>query len=185
MSLVLITPPAALPISLAEAKAIARLDDLDATEDPVIVGYIRGAVAHLDGADGILGRCLIRQTWRLTLDCFPVVFELPLPPLADVVSVEYVDPAGAQQTLDPADYIVAGIGSNGTIRPALGKSWPSTQAVPEAVQITFAAGADDWNGVPEPLRAAIGEMVRAMYDGCDAGQAVRDLITPYRAHWTV
>jgi uncharacterized phiE125 gp8 family phage protein len=183
--LILITPPAALPISLAEAKAGARLDGLDEADDALVAGYIRTAVDHLDGADGILGRCLIRQTWRLALDCFPAVIELPLPPLAEVISVEYTNPAGAQQTLDPADYTVAGIGSDGSIRPALGKSWPATRVVPEAVQITFAAGADDWNGVPEPLRAAIVAMVLALYDGCGVDQAARELVTPYRAHWTV
>jgi uncharacterized phiE125 gp8 family phage protein len=183
-SLILIEPPGSLPISLAEAKAGARLDGLD-DQDALIAGHIRTAVDHLDGANGVLGRCLIRQTWEFRLSCFPAVIKLPLPPLAEVVSITYLDPAGAQQTLDPADYTVAGIGSDGTIRPAPGKSWPSAQAVPEAVRVTFAAGADDHNGVPEPLRAAIGEMVRALYDGCDAGQAVRDLITPYRAHWTV
>jgi uncharacterized phiE125 gp8 family phage protein len=182
--LILIEPPTALPITLAEAKAVARLDGLDEAEDAVVMSCVRTAVDHLDGAQGVLGRCLIRQTWRLTLDCFPAVIRLPLPPLAEVISVEYVDPAGVMQTLDPADYTVAGIGSDGSIRPAIGKSWPATQGVPEAVQVTFAAGADDWNGVPEPLRTAIAEMVRAYYDGCDHGQAVRELITPFKAHWT-
>jgi uncharacterized phiE125 gp8 family phage protein len=113
------------------------------------------------------------------------VIELPLPPLAEVLSVEYIDPAGNQQTLAPADYTVAGVGGDGTIRPAIGKSFPGTRAVPGAVQIVFAAGADDHNGVPEPLRAAIVEMVRALYDGCSVDQAARELVAPYRAHWTV
>jgi uncharacterized phiE125 gp8 family phage protein len=185
--LTLISPPAALAVSLAELRAHLRLEGIDegGETDALLMGYARTAQDRLDGPDGILGRCLIRQTWRLALDCFPAVIELPLPPLAEVLSVTYLDPAGDPQTLDPADYIVAGVGSDGSIRPAVGKSWPTTRALPEAVTVDFAAGADDWNGVPQPLRDAIAEMVRAAFDGCDPGQAVRELIRPYRAHWTV
>jgi hypothetical protein len=45
-SLILIEPPGSLPISLAEAKAGARLDGLD-DQDALIAGHIRTAVDHL------------------------------------------------------------------------------------------------------------------------------------------
>jgi uncharacterized phiE125 gp8 family phage protein len=183
MSLTLITPPVVMPVTLAELRAHLRVDDADQEHDALIVGYARSAVERLDGAAGVLGRALMRQEWELRFDQFCQVIRLPLPPLSEVISVTYLDLAGDPQVLNPSDYIVAGIGGDGTIRPALGTSFPPTAALPAAVRILFAAGADNPNGVPEQLRLAIMEITRATYDGCSADEAVRDLIGPYRASW--
>jgi uncharacterized phiE125 gp8 family phage protein len=80
MSLHLIVPPVYLPLSLAELKSHLRLDFND--EDALLFGYLRAAVAHIEGADGWLGRQLINATWELRLDCFTWPIRMPLPPLA-------------------------------------------------------------------------------------------------------
>ena len=59
---VLVTPPAETPVSRTEAKAHLRVDGTG--DDDLIDGLIDAAVAHLDGYTGILGRCMVTQTWR-------------------------------------------------------------------------------------------------------------------------
>jgi uncharacterized phiE125 gp8 family phage protein len=44
VSLILVTPPVATPVQLAEVKAQARVDD--ATEDALLAGYVRSATAR-------------------------------------------------------------------------------------------------------------------------------------------
>ncbi len=38
-------------------------------EDVLIDGYLLAAIGHLDGWSGVLGRCIMPQTWRVTADC--------------------------------------------------------------------------------------------------------------------
>ena len=81
-------------------------------------------------------------------------------------------------------YTVTGIGDVARISLAQGQSWPATRWHDEAVTVDFIAGfGPDWNSVPEPIRAAIGEAVRSMFDGC--GPVVsEELVQPYRV-WPV
>jgi uncharacterized phiE125 gp8 family phage protein len=63
MTYVLIAPPIAEPLMLADARAHLRLDD--ANEDTLIASLIRTAREHLKRTTGL---CLITQIWRLYLD---------------------------------------------------------------------------------------------------------------------
>lgn len=160
-SLVRTIAPSADPVSLADLKAHQRI--AHSTEDAILSVYLSAAIERFDGRDGLLGRALISQTWALKLDSFPTgAIDIPLPPLQSITSVVYTDTAGAAQTLDAAQYYVAGLGSRGRIVPV--DRWPDTLARPEAVTITFSAGygasADD---VPFPIRRAILEVAGDMY----------------------
>jgi uncharacterized phiE125 gp8 family phage protein len=185
-SLVLITPPTVLPVSLAELKAEARLDADDATDDARLAGCLRAAVDRLDGAQGLLGKALIAQEWKLLLPAFSCHngrIDLPLPPLIEVTEITYVDPAGDAQTLASDRYQVVGIGSHypGWIAAARATTWPATRCQDEAVTITFRCGfGSDWNAVPEGIRAGLTAMAVAMFDGCDAGDPVAAMLTQYR-----
>ena len=164
MSLILITPPAAHPVTLEEAKAHVRVEFDD--EDAMIAAYIEAATAHLDGRDGALGRCLMAQTWALRLEAFPSQILLPLPPCRSVTSVAYIDPAGATRTLSSDHYDVTGLGAadGATIRPARDRVWPQTAESPEAVTITFEAGHATAAEVPAPIRLAILDHVARLFD---------------------
>jgi uncharacterized phiE125 gp8 family phage protein len=59
-SLVRVTAPAALPISVAEAKAQMRVEGSD--DDTIIERLVNAAVAFVD-VQGVLGRAMITQTW--------------------------------------------------------------------------------------------------------------------------
>ena len=71
----LITPPVAMPVTLAEAKAHCRVDV--AEDDALISGLIAGAVGHLDGWTGVLGRCIMPQTWAVLAYAGDVVLPFP------------------------------------------------------------------------------------------------------------
>jgi uncharacterized phiE125 gp8 family phage protein len=186
MSLIRLSGPPELPISLAEIIEHLRLEGTEA-QDALLLGYARSVTAAIDGADGWLGRALTTQQWQLRLDRFPTaVIELPLPPLQSVDAVAYVDPDGVTQTLAP--FRVFGVGAGGSIMPAEGMDWPGTRAEPEAVRVTFTAGYGTFTDVPEPIRHGLLFMIGEMYDGpCDPQltAAVRVMLLPYRAHWTV
>lgn len=136
MPLALITPPAVEPISLAEAKLQAKIDgtELD-TLLPVFIKSAREAAEHE------LGRALITQTWRLTLDEFPCAeIELPKPKVLSIVSVGYVDADGVDQVVSSANYTLDNAQLPGWVLPAEDFDWPSTRAIANAVTVDFTAG---------------------------------------------
>ena len=161
MSLTQIAPPAFLPVTVAEARDHLRVDD-DA-EDARIAALIGVATEALDGPEGLLGRALVTQTWSLTLDRFPPLISVPLPPCQAIGSISYLDPSGSECVLDPDAYEVTGSSSNiaARIRPLRGTSWPRVGTRDDAVQVEFTAG---WPLVPERLRQAILMHVAHLYE---------------------
>jgi hypothetical protein len=65
---------------------------------------------------------------------------LPRSPVQSVTSIQYYDPSGALQTLDPSQYIVDNISEPARVVPAPGTAWPSTQSRVGAVKVVFTAG---------------------------------------------
>jgi uncharacterized phiE125 gp8 family phage protein len=154
MSLQLITPPVAVPISLAEIKAQCRVDSED--ESALLAGYVRSAVDHIESTTGLR---LITQTWAWTVDCFPRhhrwdgYLRLPLSPVQSITSITYLDAnTGAQQTL--ASFVYSLNGDRVTLAP--NAAWPSVWRGRDTITIVFTAGyGDNWNSVPESLRQAV------------------------------
>lgn len=120
MTMIRITPPDALPVSLAMAKANMRVDGDDM--DALITSWIKGIVAALEHE---IGQCLIEQTWRVTLGSFPAALQLPHPVMS-VTSVKYFDVDGTEQTLAPADYRLWRARYQSHLMPARGGAWPET-----------------------------------------------------------
>lgn len=168
MALELVTVPSAEPFTLAEVKAHLRVTAAD--EDTLISGLITAARSHIDGAAGWLNRALVTQTWKLALDQFPSwrwsdgCIRVPLPPLQSVTSITYLDSDGVQQTLPVADYKVDAVTQPGRIAPAPDKSWPSTQDVMNAVEVTFVAGYGDPSAVPQPIKQGLLLLIGHWFD---------------------
>ena len=202
-SLTLSSAPAAQPVSDAVVWSHLNVALSGSPEAPanetLIAAYRNAAVAHLDGASGILGRALITQTWELRLCDFPRCPDpihgdyriiIPLPPLQSISSIAYVDPDGATQTLVSSKYTtVAGGSQKAAVVPAYGESWPSTRDVPDAVTVTFVAGyGGTESDVPASIKSAILLMVGDLYDHREAqsvgyeihrNPAVEALLAPY------
>lgn len=95
-----ISPPTELPISVEDAKAFLRVDGAD--DDELIEALIGAALDHLDGRAGILGRCLMTQTWRYRLASFRRSIDLDMPGATAAV-LRYANRDGVQQTVDASD----------------------------------------------------------------------------------
>jgi hypothetical protein len=170
-------------VPLERAKQALRIDT--AADDTRIQQLVAAATERLDGADGILGRALMPQTWRLEVQSFPgaqVVgdlddltvsrefsgletsvtgyLEIPLPPLIGVTLVEYLDTDGDVQTLASSTYRVVAGGTRRRSRLILApsQSWPSTRVgEPDAVRVTFDCGYRD---LSSPANLAVPESIR-------------------------
>lgn len=138
MALKLITAPAALPVSLVDAKHHLKIDD--SLQDAWVQGAIRSAC---ETSEHETGRRWIIQTWEAVYDAFPAgAVELGLSPAQAVLSVKYLDPAGQEQTLPPDAYVLdadhaLGIGF---VLPAAGYAWPATADSANAVRVRFTVG---------------------------------------------
>lgn len=159
MGIKLITGPSVEPVTLAEAKAHARI--LTSDEDSLITSLI---VAARRMAERRTGRAFITQTWELALDAFPEDIELPLPPAQSIDSVKYLDINGVQQTLSSTEYLLDTYSEPAWLTVAYGKSWPATYEVPNAVKIRWLAGyGDTASAVPQELRQWILSQVAYWY----------------------
>lgn len=158
MALKLIAAATALPISLIEAKAHMRIDA--STDDTLITAMITAAG---ELAEQKTGRALTAQTWELTLDAFPVAFELAKVPVSSVTSLTYIDINGDSIVLGSSNYSLDNACDYGHtyVVPAYGVNWPATRAQINAVALRFVAG---YTTVPESIKAWIKLQVGAMYE---------------------
>lgn len=165
--LVLITPPAVEPVSLAEAKQHLRVDITD--DDALITALITAAREY---CEGFQNRAYITQVWQLWLDSWPDGSEIriPKPPLQSVTSVKYYGADNTEYTLPPADYFVDTKSEPGRIVLAYERTWPSVTLRPaNAVCIEFVAGyGDDAGKVPQKVRQAIYLLIGHWYENREA-----------------
>ena len=186
---VLIAPPLGLVVSLDEAKRQVVAEDDD--RDSEILALIAAATAPVDGPNGVLGRALLRQTWRQDFSCFSTsaLLRLSLAPLINVVSISYLSGDGTRQTIDPQKFITFTDATSPVILPAEGYTWPITARHPASVQVTYVAGYGAPADVPAPIRHAILLLVGQWYAVREAGMfgggseipfGVSRLLQPYR-----
>lgn len=206
--LVRVSPPAAVVVGLEEMHAHLRLDPEGEPpvhpEDASIQGFVQAATDEIDGRTGWLGRALIDQVWKLTLDRFPpgtgssAPILLPLtsarpaasPGPAPVASIVYLATDGSRQTLDDSLYRVMVEDEPHFVEPVYARSWPSTRRQAGAVEITYTAGygaaAED---VPELIRNYVKMRAGHLYEFREAVAAgarpepvpyVRDSLESFR-----
>ena len=161
MALKLITPAAALAVSLSEAKAHLRIDSSD--EDTLITSMITAAT---ETCEQITGRAIMPQTWALTLDEFPSVIELTRVPVASITSLKYTDTSGAQITLDSAAYRLRNVDdyASALIVPAYNAEWPDTLDDTDTVEVRFVSGYANAAAVPQPIKNWILINVASQYE---------------------
>lgn len=183
---VLVTPPDEMPVSRAEAKAHLRVDGSD--EDTLIDGLIASAVGHLDGYSGVLGRCLVTQTWRQDFDAFSGnTLRLPLL-AATISSVKVRSSDGTLSTVSSDDYALKQDARGSYVRFDDDYSYPGDLAQANGVLVEFTAGYGAAAAVPAALKAAILLLVGHWYANREAvGEAMAELplgvaalIAPYR-----
>lgn len=184
MSLKLITAPASEPVTLPEAKAHLRITQ--SSEDTLITALI---VAARQGAEHMTGRALMPQTWELALDEFEAEISIPMPPLASITSVKYVDTAGVLQTMAESAYQLDTHSTPARLLPAYGTCWPSTRDQANAVLIRYEAGYANAGAVPQEIKQWMLLRIGMLYENREsvvAGSALSEvpyvdcLLDPYR-----
>lgn len=139
------------PITLAEAKMWTRIDvaDEDSFFEQICIPAAR------QEAERRMNRTILTTTWLLQLDAFPdcSCIRMHWPVLQSVTHVKYVDPTGAQQTLDQAAYLLDKTSEPARLCLVPGASWPATQCGRvNAVEVQYVAGWVDRDKVPAPIR---------------------------------
>lgn len=175
MPMQLITPPAAEPVSLAEAKLHLRVDF---DEDDALIQALISAARQ--AAEMLTQRQLVTARWRMVLDSFPgcglmgvpagQTFTLPghailltKSPVTSVVEICYLDMAGVSQVMPSAHYAVDKACEPARITPVFGQIWPVALPQIGAVSVTFDAGYGSAADVPEGLKSWIKLRLGSLY----------------------
>ncbi len=187
MAIKIYTAPAAEPVTLTEVKLHLRVDHPN--EDTPIGGWIATAREKVEMDTR---RALITQTWDMTLDEWPKedYIEVPLPPLASVTSITYIDKDGVSATFASSSYVVDTQNSPGRIVLAVGYSWPSvTLRAANGITVRYVCGyGATGSSVPASLRSAMLLLIGHYYENREATSqnvyqlplGYEALITPYR-----
>lgn len=177
MSLVLLAPPQAEPISVAEAKLFARIDTTE--DDGLLAALITAARLHVEA---ITRRFLITQSWRLVLDGLAGgVVRIPLAPVQSVMAVRLKNLDGSQSAVDLARLAIDVVAMPARIAGLTGGRSAA------GVEVDLVLGYGGVSDVPEQLRHAVRLLVAAWYEergGAPAGSAVSPaaaaLMAPFR-----
>jgi uncharacterized phiE125 gp8 family phage protein len=152
MPLILTTPPAAEPASLAEAKAHLRVTHAD--DDVYISRLISAARRAVEGATGLR---LMPQNWSLFADRWPddPSLSLQTAPVSSITDIITYGEDDTPATVDPAHYYL-----DHASRPARavlrdGRPPPHGGRPVNAIEVRFTAGFAAAADVPEDLRQAI------------------------------
>ena len=152
MPLILTSPPASEPVSLAEAKTHLRVSHAD--DDTYISTLIIAARRQIEARTGLR---LITQGWSLFKDCWPMAPDLPLD-LAHVSAVNDIfvySEVGTSATYDPAHYYLdaASKPSRVILRQDRLPPMPGRRVNGIEVRVTVGFGAAA--AVPQELKHAI------------------------------
>lgn len=185
MALVLVTPPAVEPLTVAEAKAQSHV--LHSAEDGLIAIYLQAA---REWAEGFTGRAFVTQTWDLIQDAFPYgAIRIPKPPVQSITSVQYVNGDGVVTAVESGDYVFSAYDFPGSVRPVYSQEWPTPRDEPGAVRIRFVAGYGLAVAVPASIKAAILLQAADLYANRERqfvgtivteNPAAKDLLAQYR-----
>lgn len=193
MNLKVITPPTSMPVTLAEAKAYARITtDLD---DAMVATLIAAAVEY---AQVVRNEQFVTATLQMTMDGFPDdnVIQIARPPLLTVSTLQFVDTAGNLTALDPAWYQVDNASKPGRVFPAYGYYWPFlgprltysgywpwVRPQMNSVVVTYTAGYGGPADVPAFIKLAILTYVTYRYENrpddglsADVARSIDDLL---------
>jgi hypothetical protein len=204
-SLTLVTGPASEPVTLAEAKAWARIDD-DA-DDSVVTHLITAARM---AAEEYLRRSLLSQSYRLTIDLtgdalgnflgdgvydlpvtalyggMPRVIELPKGPVQSITSVTTYDLSDTSSIFSSSNYHVDAPGERLVLN--YGTIWPSNLRPIAACDILYVTGyGTAATSVPAPIRQGILIHIASLYeqrgqceDAMDLPPGAKQLYNQYR-----
>lgn len=166
--------PNVKPISVVEARRHCRITSTD--DDVLLEALIDVAVQYFDGWNGVLGRCMISQTWDQHYDDFRSM-ELPFP-ASSITSIYYDDINGADQLIDSDNYAIRRWNTGRTTISAVAPyTWPLVSGKPEAVRVRFVAGfGPSAADVPAPIKQALLLTVGTLYSSTRNDVGLRRIV---------
>ncbi|MGP4691621.1 head-tail connector protein [Agrobacterium cavarae] len=182
-----VTAPLMMPVSLTEVKKALRVDSAD--DEDMLENLIQSAVDHYEGWTGILGICLVEQTWRQTFDRYEQCLHLPLGPVTAVSGVKMLSNAGTETIVETENYsIETDAAGRSSVRFVDGFSVPNDVAQRSAISVEYRAGwpiVDNKPTVPADIRTAIIARVQIGYEqtATDAGQTISNMERALIAKW--
>ena len=159
---VLVTGPAAEPISRTEAKLHGRIDHAD--EDTYVDGLIAMAREAIEARTGLT---LVTQTWKLLYDRWPEHHRyliLGRGPVTNVDHVKYTDTDGTERTWASSNYHLDGLANPPRLHLAWDAFWPSETLRPgKAIEVQIDCGFGNAGAVPNRIKQAMLLLIEAMY----------------------
>jgi uncharacterized phiE125 gp8 family phage protein len=149
-----VVPMAALPVqALKDHLRLGTGFSDDGLQDALIQGYIRAAMAAIEGR---IGKVLIARRFRWILERWRWSDQqtLPVAPVTVIASVALVDAAGTVSTIDASRYRLV----QDLHRPRLQSAGTALPSIPTdgRVEIVFDAGfGPAWSQVPADLQQAV------------------------------
>lgn len=180
--------PATTPVTLTEAKTQCSIESDDTSFDALVQIFLDAATAHLDGWSGILGRCIVTQTWKQEFDDFAQILRLPMP-AATISSITYLDDDGVTTTtVTNTNYALQHDALGSYVRFIDDYSAPSGLYETKAWVVTFTAGYGVAAAVPAAIKAAVLLLTAHLFHNREAvGEALAELpmgvsalVAPYR-----
>ncbi|MBS7698458.1 MULTISPECIES: head-tail connector protein [unclassified Chelatococcus] len=183
MTATLIEGPEREPVSLIDMKTYLRV--CDDSDDDLIASLITAARGAIETTTG---RQMMRQTWRLVLDAWPLarILRVPIGPLLGLAAARIADATGGLQAVPPGYFVVGALSGVGRI--ALGPDVPEPGVSTAGIELDLVVGyGTDPERVPMPMRQALRQLVAGWYErrGDTAAAAtlpdeVAALLAPYR-----
>ena len=174
----IVTPPTALPVTVAEAQEYARTESDDAIFSRLI------PAVTLETERSVLWRAIVAQRRRLAVDA-PLARNLTLEPTTSIVSLTRWTGTDAVEVVPETVYHVESSDPGGTVVSLRrGSVWPGAERETAAYALTYDCG---WevdreatpavNAVPEAIQHMILIAVAAQYQNIDpfAGSGLRNI----------
>lgn len=134
-----VTPPAAMPVSLSDAKSALGIAPADTSKDSRVSGLIATATNQ---AQSMVQCRFVTQTLEWVLSGWRPVLRLPVAPVvpAGVQSIKF-SRGGDALPLEAERYVAQSDGPTVALRPAAGTYWPMIDCdASEPIVIRFEAG---------------------------------------------
>lgn len=182
MPVILLTPPATEPLSLAEAKHYLRVEH---EEDNELIAALIAAARN--AVEAATRRVLIAQTWRIVLDRWPASGRIvsPVNPLRTLEAARVLAADGTPMELDVEGFTLDTTSVPGVI--AFGRANVSgPERALAGIELDVTAGYGDADDVPAPFVQAIRLLLARAYEHRDEVRqdalpdTVASLLAPFR-----
>lgn len=169
MSLKLVSISTVEPVSVDDLKMHLKISTAYIDEDPLLKSYI---TVSRSLAENYCKRQFVRATYRLKLDRFEDIIELPRPHLSssstDLV-ITYINSTSGTSTLATTVYTVDTNVEPSRVYLSYNQNWPTdVQNIRDCISIQYVCGYSSSTDAPEEVKTWIKMRAGVMYENREA-----------------